>query len=55
MVAPEFTVQPQNCHPSKTQSFHVNGICLADGSARTVTNTIGDKNWAEAETRTAAM
>jgi prepilin-type N-terminal cleavage/methylation domain-containing protein len=53
MVAPEFNVQPQNCHPLKTQSFHVNGIniCLADGSARTVTHTIGDKNWAEAETR----
>lgn len=53
MIAPEFNVKPLNCHPLKTQSFHVSGIniCLADGSVRTVSRTIGDQHWAEAETR----
>lgn len=52
MVCAEFIVPDTNAHPLKTQSFNGNTICicLADGSARAVRN-IGDKAWAEAETR----
>ncbi len=52
MVAPQFGVPPNNCHPLKTQSFHTSAIniCLADGSSRTVTRSISDQRWAEAET-----
>ncbi len=52
MLRPEFAPPPNNVHPLKSQSIVAAGIymCLADGSVRFVSSSVGDPAWSAAET-----